>query len=84
MKRFIKEIAELIELSIIINEETEHSICFEYYGHVDNISFRVYKQGFESERDFERYTISKFSRSERDIANYINYVRQELLKLRNK
>ncbi|GEM_PF-4206780 len=48
-QKVIKELQKLMALCIEINEKPEHTVFFDYAGHVDTFGVNINKNGWEKE-----------------------------------
>lgn len=52
------EVREIFGLAYRISTETKTDVMTHYYGHVDSLDIDVYIDGFDEDKDSNRYSVS--------------------------
>lgn len=52
------EVREIFGLAYRISTETETCVMVHYYGHVNSLDFDVYIDGYEEDKDSNKYNVS--------------------------
>ena len=85
MNKKMQLVLDIMQLAVEISENTKADVFVEYSGHVDQLSVRIYKGGWEKGKDEELYKNIYLNangyRTEEDIIASLEEIYAELVNI---